>query len=45
MDRSPPRHPLGNGDDWQRNLVTVRAEERVLPVVVRGELVSKLTLT
>lgn len=33
------------GDDWVRNLLTVRVEERVLPAVVRGELISKLTLT
>lgn len=34
-----------SGDDFSMNLVTVRVEERVLPVVVRGELVSKITLT
>jgi len=28
-----------------RNLLTVRVEERVLPAVVRGELISMLTLT
>ena len=33
------------GDDWVKNLLTVRVEERVLPAVVRGDLVSKLTLT
>lgn len=33
------------GDDWIRNVMTCRVEERVLPAVVRGELISKLTLT
>jgi hypothetical protein len=34
-----------NADDWIKNLCTFRVEERVLPAVVRPELVSKLTLT
>ncbi len=34
-----------SGTDFAQNLVSVRVEERVLPVVVRGELVSKITLT
>jgi hypothetical protein len=33
------------GDDFSRNLVTCRIEERVLPAVVRGELITKITLT
>ena len=44
--RGPLRVESGfTGDDWVKNLLTVRVEERVLPAVVRGELVSKLTLT
>lgn len=31
------------GDDWVKNLMTVRVEERVLPVVVRPSLVTKIT--
>jgi HK97 family phage major capsid protein len=34
-----------NGDDWSKNLMTVRVEERVLPAVVRPELITKVTLT
>jgi HK97 family phage major capsid protein len=33
------------GDDWIHNRMTIRAEERVLPVVNRPNLVTKLTLT
>jgi hypothetical protein len=33
------------GDDWIYNRMTVRAEQRVLPVVNRPKLVTKLTLT
>lgn len=33
------------GDDWIYNRMTIRAEERVLPVVNRPSLVTKLTLT
>lgn len=33
------------GDDWIYNRMTIRAEERVLPVVTRPNLVTKITLT
>ncbi len=44
--RGPLRVESGfTEDDWVRNILTVRVEERVLPAVVSPELVSKLTLT
>lgn len=33
------------GDDWIHNRVTTRVEERVLPVVIRPSLLTKVTLT
>lgn len=32
-------------DDWQRNLVSTRVEERILPAIVRPSLATKITLT
>lgn len=34
-----------DSDDWMRNMITGRAEERVLPAVIRPSLVTVVTLT
>ncbi|MGP5228189.1 phage major capsid protein [Arthrobacter rhombi] len=34
-----------DSDDWMKNLITGRAEERILPVVIRPSLVTVVTLT
>lgn len=34
-----------NADDWSKNLMTVRVEERILPAIVRPGLITKITLT
>jgi HK97 family phage major capsid protein len=33
------------GDNWVRNLISVRVEERVLPAIVRPSLITLITLT
>lgn len=33
-----------NGDDWVRNMVTVRAEERVFPAIVQPKRITRITI-
>lgn len=43
--RGPVRVETGfSGEDWQHNLLTTRVEERVLPAIIRPELITKITI-